>query len=176
MTLMSQAEFASYIGSTRSYVTQLKSAGRLAMQDGKVDVEASIELIAKTKDPAKDGVTKRHEQERGSKGLGTQTSGAPVSGSGSRFQDAKARRETANAELVEIELATLRGTLLVADEVKLCVVDGDTIIRNRLESLPDILAPQLAAETDEQKIRSLLMDHIETLLGDLSSSFYTLAR
>lgn len=174
MTLMSQADFAAHIDVNRSHVTQLKNAGRLVMQDGKVDAEASIKRIDDTKDPAKEGVAKRHQQERSQKEQ-EKTEKTP-SASGSRFQTAKARREEANAELTEIELQTKRGQLLVADEAKLAVADGDTIIRNRLESMPDILAPQLAAETDEQKIRSMLMDHIESLLGDLSRSFYNLAR
>lgn len=171
---MSQAQFAEHIGNTRSYVTQLKSAGRLVMEGNKVDVEASIKRIADTKDPAKEGVAQRHQQERSSKEQGAETVGKTAAGSGSRFQSAKARREEANAERAEIELAQLRGTLLLAEEVKLAVSNGDAIIRNRLESLPDILAPLLAAETDEQQIRSTLMDHIEALLGDLSSNFYTL--
>jgi hypothetical protein len=176
MTLMSQSDFAAHIGVNRSHITQLKNAGRLVMQDGKVDVEASIKRIDDTKDPAKEGVAKRHQQERSQKEQ-EKTEKAPIaSGSGSRFQSAKARREEANAELTEIDLQTKRGQLLIADEVKLAVADGDTVIRNRLESLPDILAPQLSAETDEQKIRSMLMDHIESLLGDLSRSFYTLAK
>lgn len=174
--LMSQSAFAAHIGVNRSHVTQLKNADRLVMEDGKVDVEASIKRIEDTKDPAKEGVAKRHQQERSQKGQGQTDKAQPVSGTGSRFQSAKARREEANAELTEIELQTRRGQLLVADEVRLAVADGDTIIRSRLESLPDILAPQLAAETDEQRIRSMLMDHIESLLGDLSRSFYDLGK
>lgn len=176
MTLMSQAEFAAHLGVNRSHVTQLKNAGRLVMQDGKVDVEASIKLIDETKDPAKEGVAKRHQQERSQKEQEKTEKAPSALGTGSRFQLAKAKREEVNCELADIELQTKRGQLLVADQVKLAVADGDTIIRNRLESLPDILAPQLAAETDEQKIRSLLIDHIESLLGDLSRSFYNLAK
>jgi len=172
--LMSQSDFAAHIGVNRSHVTQLKNSDRLVMQDGKVDVEASIKRIEDTKDPSKEGVAKRHQQERSQKEQ-ERIEKVP-SGTGSRFQSAKARREEANAELTEIELQTRRGQLLVADEVKLAVVDGDTIIRNRLESLPDILAPQLAAESDEQRIRSILMDHVESLLVDLSRSFYDLAK
>jgi len=175
MTLMSQTDFAAHLGVNRSHITQLKNAGRLVMQDGKVDVEASIKRINDTKDPAKESVAKRHQQERSQKAQSTEKAPS-VPGTGSRFQSAKARREEANADLTEIELQTRRGQLLIADEAKLAVADGDTTIRNRLESLPDMLAPQLAAESDEQKIRSMLTDHIESLLSDLSLSFYALAK
>ena len=68
------------------------------------------------------------------------------------------------------------GILLVAHDVKMAVADGDAIIRNRLESLPDILAPQLAAEKDEQRIRALLAEHIEFLLDELSRTFHGMAK
>jgi len=67
------------------------------------------------------------------------------------------------------------GLLLVAHDVKMAVADGDALIRNRLEALPDILAPQLAAEKDEQRIRALLTDQIEFLLDELSRSFKSMA-
>lgn len=174
MTLMSQAEFARHIGATRSYITQLKSAGRLVIEGNKVNVEASVQLIADTKDLAKDGVAKRHESDR--KAQGAERAPSASGSSGSRFQLAKARREEANAEFAEIELAKLRGTLLLVEEAKSAVYNGDVIIRNRLESLPDTLAPQLAAESDEQKIRSILMDQVEYLLSDLSRTFNGLAK
>jgi hypothetical protein len=175
MTLMSQSDFAAHIGVNRSHVTQLKNAGRLVMEGSKVSVVASIKRIDETRDPAKEGVAARHEKERQQK----QAPSIPdeiTSKSGSVYQNAKAMRETYNAKQAKLDYEKNTGILLVADEARLAVADGDTVIRNRLESLPDILAPQLAAETDEQKIRSMLMDHIESLLGELSRSFYDMAK
>ena len=68
------------------------------------------------------------------------------------------------------------GVLLVAQDAKMAVADGDAIIRNRLESLPDILAPQLAAEKNEQKIRAILADQVEYLLDELSRTFNGMAK
>jgi hypothetical protein len=178
---MNQSDFANHIGVNRSHVTQLKNAGRLVMQDGKVSVDASIKLIADTKDPGKVGVAARHEKDREQKQTASAPAAAPVMDditgkAGSAYQQARAMKEKYAAMSAKISYEKEVGTLLLADDARFAVADGDTIIRNRLESLPDILAPQLAAETDEQKIRSLLMDHIESLLGDLSRSFYNLAK
>lgn len=170
MTLMSQSAFAEHTGNTRSYVSQLKTAGRLVMEGNKVNVEASIKLIKATQDPGKVGVAERHEKDRQQK----QTPAVDVEdmeGKNVGYQQARAMKENYNALQAKIAYQKEVGQLLVANEVKMAVADGDTIIRNRLESLPDMLAPQLAAETDEQKIRSMLMDHIESLLSDLSRSF-----
>lgn len=183
MSLMSQAEFARHIGKTPGYITQQKASGRIVMQGRMVNVEETIKLIAETSDPSKAGVADRHAQEREQK----QTS-QPISGpagqvldditgkAGSAYQQARAMKEKYAAMQAKIAYEKEVGILLVAHDVMLAVADGDAIIRNRLESLPDMLAPQLAAEMDEQKIRALLMDHIEHLLGELSQSFHKLTK
>jgi hypothetical protein len=187
MSLMSQAEFAKHIGRTSGYITQLKDAGRIVMQGRMVDVEASISLMNETQDPSKAGVAERHEQAREQRALsvaeGKQPgTSAPLRASaamddtagnaGSSYQQSRAMKEKYNALQAQIAYEKEVGLLLVANEARAAVADGDAIIRNRLESLPDMLAPQLAAESDEQKIRTLLMDQVEQLLGELSRTFH----
>jgi len=175
MALMNQSEFARHINADRSYVTQLKGAGRLVMQDGKVDVEASIQKIDETKDPSKKGVSERHAKERQTikaKPESNEIIGKEIDS----YQNSRAKKEKYAALQAQIAYEKEIGLLLAANEVKAAVADGDAIIRNRLESLPDLLSPQLAAESDEQKIRALLIDQVEQLLGDLSRSFHTLTK
>ena len=179
MPLMSQVEFAQHIGKTPGYITQLKDAGRLVMQGRMVDAEASKQRIDETQDPGKVGVTERHQTEREKKSFNSaQDMPAPKLDdiAGSAYQQARAMKEKYAAMQAKIAYEKEVGLLLVASEVKMSVADGDAIIRNRLESLPDMLAPQLAAESDEQKIRALLMDQIEHLLGELSQSFHKLTK
>lgn len=191
MTLMHQAAFAAHIGVQKSYVTQLKKAGRLVMEGGKVNVEASIQRIDDTKDPGHAVVAARHQQARELKNAPPVAPPAVMPEgeadrqgldvlipefTGSGYQHHKAMKEKYNALTAKITYEEQIGQLLKTDEARAAVADGDTVIRNRLESLPDILAPQLAAEADEQKIRALLIDYIESLLVDLSRSFYQLAK
>jgi hypothetical protein len=175
MALMNQSEFARHIGVERGYITQLKTAGRLIMQDGKVDVEASIKKIEETRDPSKAPVAERHAKERN---LGKKQPEAIAENSEKidSYQSSRAKKEKYAALQAQISYEKEIGLLLVTQEAKSAVADGDAIIRNRLESLPDLLAPQLAAESDEQKIRAMLVDHVEQLLGDLSRSFLHLIR
>lgn len=93
---------------------------------------------------------------------------------GSAYQHAKAFREKYNALTAKMAYEREMKTLLPADDVRQAIMDGDTIIRSRLESLPDQLAPLLAAEMDEQRVRAILIEQIEHLLTDLSSSFHKL--
>jgi pyruvate/2-oxoglutarate dehydrogenase complex dihydrolipoamide acyltransferase (E2) component len=179
-TIMTKSQFAKHINVKPGYVTQLQTAGRLVMEGDKVNVEASIARIEATRDPSKAGVAARHEKARAEK----QSEQTPTiddtdemtGNHGSLYQQARAKKEMYAALQAEIAFKKEIGQLLVADEAKAVVADGDAVIRNRLESLPDLLAPQLAAESDEQKVRAMLMDTVEQLLGELSRSFYQLAK
>lgn len=196
-TTMTKSEFASHINVKPGYVTQLIIAGRLVMDGDKVVVEDSIKRINETRDPSKVAVAARHEKAREKKRieakLSTSAPAAPgpsaaesnhaLSGAesddigdaaGSAYQHAKAFREKYNALSAKMAYEREMKTLLPADDVRQAVMDGDTIIRSRLESLPDQLAPLLAAEMDEQRVRAILIEQIEHLLNDLSSSFHKL--
>lgn len=183
MTLMNQSQFASHLGRHRSYVTELKQKGLIVMRAGKVDVEASEKLMTELADPAKQAVADRHEENRQHKSedsadgqIDTKEKG--IFGRAIIEQRRKIQLNIDNEKLIEVRRKNKieAGQLLITDEARAAVADGDAIIRNRLESLPDVLAPQLAAETDEQKIRMLLFDQVEQLLSDLSRSFYQLAK
>lgn len=171
---MNQAEFAAHLGKTRAHVAHLKNDGRLVMNGDQVDVEATMKLIEDTSDPSKAGVVARHEQEREQKQNNPMDSQQGLAGSA--YQQARAMREKYAAMQAKLAYEKEVGLLLEANGVRLAVADGDAIIRNRLEALPDILAPQLASEKDEQKIRRLLTDHIETILAGLSKTFGGMAK
>ena len=168
MTTMTQAEFARHINRERSYITELKQAGRLVFnKSGKVLVEESQALILETEDPAKQPVAERHEEERQAKSQNGDEKNEESRGS---YQKSRAIKEQYAAMQAKMEYEKGVGQLLEVSAVKTAVMDGDAIIRNRLESMPDTLSPLLAVENDEQKIRALLIDHLEWLLGDLSNS------
>jgi len=167
---LTQAAFAEEIGVKRSYITQLKKEGRLVMQDGKVLVDESIELINNTKDPSKAGVVARHAKERESKQEPARAIEA-IDDDGSSFNFWKTKNEKRKFLDADRESQVRSKELFEVADVKMAVLDSDAIIRNRLESMPDLLAPQLAIESDEHKVRLLLMDQIEWLLSELSKGF-----
>lgn len=149
-----QSEFARIIGCGRSYVAALKKSGRLVMtDDGLVLVEESKASIAR------------------SNGAPERAAVVPQ-----EFGDARSRREHIEAELKQIELDEKRGALLRTAEVVAAVTAAATTLRSRLESFPDVLAPQLAAIADEQQIRAMLADEVELVLADLSGRFSALGR
>lgn len=178
------SEFATLIGKSPSWVTQLKADGRLVLtEDGKrVRVAESLARIEATQDPSKVGVAARHAAERAATAapavdepIDTPSESDPnedVAGTQSIRRDVEAeklrqlRRENDIAE----------SKLLIAADVGHAVRTAATTLRTRLEALPDTLAPQLVTITDEAKARSLLASEIEHALHELERQFSAIAR
>lgn len=149
MTTATQADFARQIGVARSYVTALKKAGRLVMDDsGRVLVEESKASIARS-------------------------NGAPERSSvvEPAFADSRERKEHYSAELSRLDFEERCGKLMESSVVLGVVAGAAVTLRSRLETFPDLLAPQLAAIGDEQQIRAMLADQVEILLGELAEKF-----
>lgn len=143
----SQADFARLHGWSKSYVTKLKTEGRLVFTDGGlVDVEASLARI------------------RNSTGAPERAS-APVVGS--KLQDLQAREKELDIQRKEREERAAVGELLEAQQVLDAVGDAGALFRSQLEAWPDRLSPQIAAlGSDEGRIRALLADHVEAVLNE----------
>jgi hypothetical protein len=144
----SQADFARLHGWGRSYVTALKHAGRLVLNDGgQVDVQASLARIQAT--------TERPEQ-----------ASAPAVPPAVRVD--RDRKEFYDAENARLDLEERLGKLVRADQVLEAVADAGALFASQLDSLPDRLAPQIAAlGSDEARIRALLVDTLESARHDL---------
>lgn len=195
-TEASFADFARIARFRRSFVTALKAEGRLVLtEDGKrVRVVESLQRIEATRDPSKAAVTARHAAARGaaitsaSEAVGAPQSpaGAAEEGAGDGgetdggeaslpdYQQARARREHYQALAAQRDYEVSIGKLMDAGEVAAAVAAAGTVFRSTMESLPDTLAPQLAAERDESRARAILAESIEHALRELSRAFHAL--
>lgn len=169
-------QLARILGVAPSYITQLKGEGRLVRtSDGKRFLLAeSRRLLAETADPAKAGVAARHAATRGAAvaleasstasepdEAETALAPAPDDPLAKRRALAQAQAEEAKARKLLRDEAVELGQLLSVDEVRSAIADAVTAMRADLDNLPAILAPQLAAEQDEDRVRVILRDAIE---------------
>jgi hypothetical protein len=184
--------FARILGErSPSYVHQLKEEGRLVLSvDGKrVLVDESLARIRDTASPAHVGVAARHAADRATQpgaGAPTPPNASPVDAvppegpepdsTSSGFQYWRERSEKAKALANERENAIADGKLMDAAEVEAAVAAAATTLRSRLESLPDVLGPQLAAISDEAQARATLAEAIEHALEEASRQFLALAK
>lgn len=150
--LGSQADFARAQGWQKSYVSKLKSEGRLAFtDDGQVDFDASLARIR-------------------------QTTGAPERAvpavQGVAYSTSQDRERFYSAELKRLELERETKKVLEAADVAAVVADAGAIFRAGVEAWRDRLPPQLAAlGADEQRIAAMMADECEQLLRRVSERF-----
>ena len=95
---------------------------------------------------------------------------------GATYQKARTMSEIEKAKAAKRDNDLADGRLMPAEDVRMAVAEAVAVIRNRLESMPDNLAAQFAAESDEAKIRAVFYDNNEALLGELHRQIQKLAR
>lgn len=192
---MSEKETASFAGFARilgvkpQAVTALRHADRLVLTpDAKrVLVIESQQRLAATADPSKAGVVARHAAARqATAGEGatqpSQGDTAPPSESGDDthasvgFQHWRERNERSKALAGERDNLIAEGKLMDAGEVAAAVAAATTQLRARLEGLPNVLGPQLAAINDEGQARAVLAESIEHALEETARQFSNLAK
>lgn len=161
-----QSEFARRQGWSPSYVTELKKADRLVMsEDGRVNVEASIAKIKETEDPNREDVRARHAKTRD----GQQPDPEKPDIAAESYSRSRAVKERFLALTAKLEYEQKSGALLKAEEVRSAAAEIGSILRSNLENLPDLIAPALAAETDENRVHALLIEHIENTLQQIAA-------
>lgn len=88
---------------------------------------------------------------------------------GSSYDEARTRKINAEAEIAELELAKIRGTLCLTDDV---VKAWETVLhacKAKFLSLPTKVAPVLANESDVAIIKDQLENAIREALTELSN-------
>jgi len=178
------SEAARLLGYKGSYITQLKNDGRLVLTaDGKrVKLAESASLIQATRDPSKQVVADRHAAGRAaaksvesSPPTQSRDAAADTQGEnghiGNTYQAARAVKERYLAMSAKREYEMSIGRLMDADDVKSFVADAVVTLRTRLESLPDVLAPQLVAISDEAIARTMIAEAIEHALEECATAF-----
>lgn len=176
--IVSKAEYARMKGVNRSGITRWAQAGRVAVDaEGNILVAESEALLAMTADPSKQGVVKRHEQERGqavialdaaeAKSVGTKKTQHEAYG---RRINESARHEAAKAERAEIELAQLKGEITDVDGVKKAMADFATLTRQTYERVAFDLKLRLAVEMDPDKVFVLLKNAIDDASRKISDT------
>jgi phage terminase Nu1 subunit (DNA packaging protein) len=83
----------------------------------------------------------------------------------SQYQQARTRRELADAEDREISVLERRGVLVRREKVRAEVARILVGLRQSLLQIPARLQAVLAAETDETKVHDVLQDEIDGILA-----------
>ena len=182
--IVTKTEFAKILNRKPSYVSELVKYGRVVLDESgkKILVAESLALIEESKDLSKVGVAQRHEKNRAEKAAKIEAENAGDVESVSAFDntadivegsynDYRTQHEKFKALRAKQEFEQSTGLLLVAEDVLRATTNAAAIIRTRFEAQPEILAEQLAVESDAKRIKSIMIDYNESFLTELSQLF-----
>jgi phage terminase Nu1 subunit (DNA packaging protein) len=173
-TIISRAELAGILGLSRARITQLSKRKDFPLRpDGMVDrVKATAWY--------RENVHESGANKRGPKPAALQVPAAvpaatvdvtaPDAGGVETFSAAQRRKESALADVREMEAAKMRGALIDASDVKRVWAGHVMVVRNRLLALPGKLAPAVAANSDAAQCQELIRVEIYEALTELSHS------
>lgn len=85
------------------------------------------------------------------------------------YEEARARKVAAEAEIAELELAKVRGDLVVAEDVISAWSDTLSSLKAKLISIPSKAAPIVAVEDNAGVCQHLIEDLIREALEELSN-------
>jgi len=85
------------------------------------------------------------------------------------YEEARARKVAAEAEITELELAKVRGELVVAEDVISAWSDTLSSLKAKMVSIPSKAAPIVAAEDSAGGCQQVLEDLIREALEELSN-------
>ena len=94
----------------------------------------------------------------------------------SDYQDARTRREQAEAELAQIELMKARGKVLDADSTLRAVQTAHIAVRTELLNFPDRLTPLVLGLTDRRRVWELIQAECERLATAVQQKAQQLAQ
>jgi phage terminase Nu1 subunit (DNA packaging protein) len=164
--LITQAEYSRHRNCSREAVRKAVEAGRITTfgPEKLIDAELADTHWARN----------TRARMRNSETADKETIAAPVIhanevGANTSYEEARRRRELAEASIAEMKQAELEGLVIRADAVRAAWAAKVTTARDALLQIPSRLAPVLAAESDLIKTTQLLEDAVRQALAELST-------
>ena len=164
--MMTQAEYSRHRDCSREAVRKAVDAGRIKTfgPDKLIDAElADAQWARNTRARVRGG------ESESSQPAAVQIIVANEVGATTSYEEARRRRETAEANLAEMKQAEMEGKLILADAVRSAWAAKITGARDALLQIPSRIAPVLAANTDLVEVTALLEAELRQALAELSA-------
>lgn len=142
---MTLTEAAAHFSVSKSLITRKKAQGKLAMRGDLVDVQRSEAAFTKSLHPA---------------------TASPDTGES--FAEGQRRKESALANLRELEFAEKAGKLIPADEARAAWFTATRMVRDRLLGLPSQWALEVAALSEPRDVQALTDKKLRAVLASLA--------
>lgn len=157
---MNAAQYAKHRGVSKAqvgkYIDQGTITARRVGRGWQIDPDVADRELDANKAP-----------DRGGRNGGPDELGGGAGQSAVSFSRARAVRETYAARILQLEFEEKSGRLVDKNELRLMLAKLHMAVRDNLRTIPDRVAPVLAAETDQAKIHALLLKEIGQALEGL---------
>jgi hypothetical protein len=174
MPLVLKSEYAKHRGVNNGLVSRWTKAGRIAIVDGLVDVEASDAMLAASLDPTRGG-------RGGRPSARTQvptTTPAPGSNGGppaaapepSGYALVRTQREGFAAKTAEVEYRKMIGELVEREPYNRALAQNLASALQRLDSISSRLGARLAAEADVRKCQDMIDDEVQSIRQEVADT------
>jgi hypothetical protein len=170
--LLSLRAYSRHRGCTLKAVQKAIETGRITLIGEKLDAEIADYQWAKNTRPDQQERGSLAQFERTQADLASQVPGesspaaaAENRGQGNNLSIEKSETELVRRQLLELQLAQKRGELVRTDDVEKAMANKLKTASEILNSLADRLAPQLAAETDVNKLDAMLRSEIRRAMA-----------
>lgn len=163
-TLLTQAELAKELGKKPSQISRWKKQGKVVMVGDKVDYEATLEMLTLSKDN-RGGKRQKGSIGGGSSSVNTSSKGVNTkvgnnSSSSASYYQARAFKENVLAQKAALDLKIQKGEYVSKEDEKKRGFELAMKLKDRFLSMPDRVAPIIAAKSDQHEIRKILKDDI----------------
>ncbi len=165
---LTPAQYARRRGVSRPAVSKAIRRCGIPLTNGRLDPVVADHLWERRTDPV-----------QSARALGQQRSSSPAKvadadqpagegrGQTDGYCDSKARRDRAEAQLAELELGERIGELVQKVGVARETFGVFRALRERILTVPDRIAPILAAESDGAKVHTLLAEELKSTLREV---------
>jgi hypothetical protein len=169
---MSLRAYSRHRDCTLKAVQKAIESKRISLIDGKIDpIVADIQWAQNTRPDQQERASlaqfERTQADLGSYIPGENLTAGPgeTRSAGNNLSIEKSETELVRRQLLELQLAQKRGELVRTDDVERAMATKLKTASEILNSLADRLAPQLAAETDVNKLDSMLRSEIRRAMA-----------
>ncbi|RMV61985.1 terminase small subunit [Pseudomonas coronafaciens] len=171
MAFLTRKEYGELKGWSKQHISKLILNNRLVLNEAElIDVDASEQFLAMTRDPSKAGVSARHADDKlrmsNVAPIVMQQPASAALPAIPDYQRSRARREHAQAEQIETQVRKENGTLVEAAVVDKAAFDAGRMLRDLLLGMPPQIASELVAMTDPWEIEKHLTAAIRRTLED----------
>jgi hypothetical protein len=172
VTLITQAEYARRRGVDPTSVRDAIKAGRITLIDGKIDPDvADVQWARNSRARVRTG-----QEPPVRNPTHPQTHGLPAGDDDPitaprllTYEEARRRRELAEAQKAELQLAELQGDLIRTADVRAAYAKRAAGLREALLQIPARLAAVVAAEGDQAKCHDILQAELHQVLAQITT-------